>query len=244
MLFQRNKITAVLAAVLATAMLPAADADARGRKFSCPLPDKRACMSTTEVYNSTHNGAELGPEGAVPAKAIEPVEPARLPRPIEAVNGQLVETPNRCCNPVRTDVTVKGDTLAVASPLVAPQHGTQYAPQAATTTYAVNEQYNAPRVINASRQEMVVRTAREEPFRVPAQVMRIYISPWEDEKGDLHMGGFVFSEISARKWSVGTRASAVTDSYRLLTLSPPSRDAAQEAKTGTSDATAQTVRAE
>ena len=240
MILERTNIVVMLLAILA-ATVATTDAEARTRKFSCPMPDKRTCMSTSQVYEATNNGNDLDERGAVPAA----LPPQPLPRPIEPVRGMLVETPNRCCNPVRTEVTVQGDTLAVASPVVAPQHGSQYEVPSnpVTTTYAAIG-YDAPRMIPANRQEMVVRTAREEPFREPAKVMRIYISPWEDEQGDLHMGGFVFSEIAARKWSVGNRAAAPGDGLRLLTLSPPSRDAAQDAKTGTSDATAQTARAE
>ena len=239
MIPERTKIVAALMAILAAAAA-SSEVEARTRKFSCPMPDKRTCMSTSQVYEATNNGAELDERGAIPA--VMPA-PQPLPRPIEPVKGLLVETPNRCCNPVRTEITVQGDTLAVASPVVAPQHGSQYEAAPTTTTYAMGA-YEAPRTVQTSRQELVVRTAREEPFRVPAKVMRIYISPWEDEQGDLHMGGYVFSEIAPRKWSVGNRAAPAGDGLRLLTLSQPSRDAAQEAKNGQSDATAQTARAE
>lgn len=210
--------------IAAVAAIGTTNAEARSRKFACPMPDKRACMSARQVYESTHNGEQiLVDEKAERTRKAPP--PPRAPRPTaELVAGQPVPTPNRCCDPVRTAVTVKGDTLAVASPVVGvvPQHGT------ASTV----------------RNEMVVRTTRNEPFREPAQVMRIYISPWEDEQGDLHMGGFVFSEIAPRKWSVGTRAFNPGSNYRLLTLSRPSRDAAQDANNGKGDATARTVRTE
>lgn len=196
-------------------------AQARGRKFSCPLPDKRACMSAEQVYNATNNGAQLSADGQ-PVEAV--VVPAQKePTPIEAVGGQPVAVPNRCCEPTRTAVTVKGDTLAVASPIIAPTQQVAAVPV---------------------RQEMVLRTAREEPYRTPAKVMRIYVASWEDESGDLHMGGYLFSEIEPRKWTVGVRQRASSDGYRLLTLSQPPRDAAQEAKTGSGDATAQASRAE
>lgn len=42
--------------------------------------------------------------------------------------------------------------------------------------------------------------------RLPAKVMRIWVSPWTDESGDLHMPGHVFTEIEARKWAIGVDA--------------------------------------
>jgi len=204
---------------LSLMLIAASAADARGRKFSCPLPDKRACMSVEQVYKSTNDGAQLDETGAPVVVVQQAPQPQR---PIEAVGGAPVAVPNRCCQPTVTAVSVKGDTLAVASPVVVPASN---------------------RVVPVQN-EMVVRTAREEPFRTPAKVMRIYVASWEDESGDLHMGGYLFSEIEPRKWSVGVSQRNTSDGYRLLTLSQPSRDAAQDAKTDKSDATAQVSRSE
>ena len=41
------------------------------------------------------------------------------------------------------------------------------------------------------------------PVRTPAQVMRVWIAPWEDAKGVLHVGGYHFVEIEARRWTFG-----------------------------------------
>lgn len=240
----RSLPLAMLSLVLLTS---AATVEARGRKFSCPLPDKRSCMSTEQVYDLTGNGQDL--EEAEPVETerrgrgrqSEPSTiPVMQPRPPESVGGQLVASPARCCAPVRTEVTIKGDTLAVASPTP------QFAPSTATTipvNYASGMQPVAY-VTPSQHQDMVVRTSREEPFRAPAQVMRIYISPWEDEQGDLHMGGYVFSEIAPRRWNVGARAAHTSSGYRLLTMNSPARDAAQDAKTDSGDATAQVSRSE
>ncbi|NEV64492.1 TraV family lipoprotein [Thiorhodococcus minor] len=40
------------------------------------------------------------------------------------------------------------------------------------------------------------------PLRVPAQVMRLWLAPWEDENADLHASGYVFTEIAPRTWSL------------------------------------------
>jgi conjugal transfer pilus assembly protein TraV len=33
--------------------------------------------------------------------------------------------------------------------------------------------------------------------------MRIWIAPFEDSDGDLQVGGFVFTELEARRWLIG-----------------------------------------
>lgn len=43
------------------------------------------------------------------------------------------------------------------------------------------------------------------PIRTQAVVMRIAIDPWEDENGDLHVPGFIYTEIEPRRWEIGVR---------------------------------------
>ena len=45
--------------------------------------------------------------------------------------------------------------------------------------------------------------SQPKPILKPAQVVRIWIAPWVDRKGDLHMPGYVFSEITPRRWELG-----------------------------------------
>lgn len=40
------------------------------------------------------------------------------------------------------------------------------------------------------------------PIRTPAQVMRIWVAPWEDVNGDLITTGFVYTEIEPRRWVI------------------------------------------
>ncbi len=42
-------------------------------------------------------------------------------------------------------------------------------------------------------------------LRVPARVMRIWIAPWEDSRGDLHAPGYLYTEIEPRRWALGAR---------------------------------------
>lgn len=46
-----------------------------------------------------------------------------------------------------------------------------------------------------------------EPQRMPARVMRIWVSPWTDDAGDLHMPGYIYTEVEGRRWAVGTPAT-------------------------------------
>jgi hypothetical protein len=43
-------------------------------------------------------------------------------------------------------------------------------------------------------------------WRAPAQVMRIWIAPWEDSRGDLHAPGYLYTEILPRRWRIGVPA--------------------------------------
>ena len=42
---------------------------------------------------------------------------------------------------------------------------------------------------------------QENPLRQPARVLRVWIAPWEDAQGNLHGGGYVYSEIEQRRWN-------------------------------------------
>ncbi|KGH12687.1 hypothetical protein P608_10075 [Comamonas thiooxydans] len=44
---------------------------------------------------------------------------------------------------------------------------------------------------------------RPVPIRTPAQVMRIWVAPWEDSNGDLNTTGYIYTEIEPRRWVVG-----------------------------------------
>lgn len=44
------------------------------------------------------------------------------------------------------------------------------------------------------------------PIRTPAQVMRIWVAPWEDTNGDLIVTGYVYTEIEPRRWVIGDSA--------------------------------------
>jgi conjugal transfer pilus assembly protein TraV len=61
------------------------------------------------------------------------------------------------------------------------------------------------------------------PVLEPARVVRIWVAPWVDAKGDLHMPGYLFSEITPRRWSLG---EAEVAGARVLTPMQVERDSA------------------
>jgi len=44
---------------------------------------------------------------------------------------------------------------------------------------------------------------RRIPVRTPAVVMRVWVAPYEDKHGDLHLAGLIFTEIEQRTWQIG-----------------------------------------
>ena len=43
------------------------------------------------------------------------------------------------------------------------------------------------------------------PIRTLPVVMRIWVAPWEDEAGDLHADGYMYTEIEERRWNLGDK---------------------------------------
>ncbi|WP_420213505.1 type IV conjugative transfer system lipoprotein TraV (plasmid) [Burkholderia aenigmatica] len=69
------------------------------------------------------------------------------------------------------------------------------------------------------------------PILEPAQVMRIWINSWIDQNGDLHYPGFVYTEVTPRRWAVGNIAG--TSSGQVL--APVQIDDPAARDTGTPD---------
>ncbi|MBX2808175.1 MAG: type IV conjugative transfer system lipoprotein TraV [Cellvibrionaceae bacterium] len=58
---------------------------------------------------------------------------------------------------------------------------------------------------------------RPVPIRTPAQVMRIWVATWEDEKtGALIVPGYIYTEIEPRRWVIGKPESAASKQTRLF----------------------------
>lgn len=66
------------------------------------------------------------------------------------------------------------------------------------------------------------------PSRAPAQIMRIWIAPWEDAAGNLHGASHVFTEITPRRWQMasvpGATAGSVLTPLQLEPRQTPAPD--------------------
>jgi conjugal transfer pilus assembly protein TraV len=56
------------------------------------------------------------------------------------------------------------------------------------------------------------------PIRTQAEIMRIWIAPWEDAAGDLHADGYVYTEIRGRAWNLGETFQAPNADFTLSPL--------------------------
>lgn len=65
---------------------------------------------------------------------------------------------------------------------------------------------------------MPMRARNPLPIRSQAVVMRIAVDPWEDDKGDLYVPGFVYTEIESRRWEIGARQPAAAVTLRPLSV--------------------------
>ena len=82
------------------------------------------------------------------------------------------------------------------------------------------------------------RVDRPTPIRTPAQVMRVWMAPWEDTRGVLHVGGYHYVEVEARRWTLGGPVEG--ESSRVFTINyddsvidqTPGPDGAAEAAAG------------
>jgi len=58
--------------------------------------------------------------------------------------------------------------------------------------------------------------SHEVPIRTPSGVMRIWLAPFEDTAGNLHLPGLIYTEIKQRQWLYGDQ----NVSESTLSLSP------------------------
>ena len=60
------------------------------------------------------------------------------------------------------------------------------------------------------------------PIRTQAKVMRIWMAPWEDDDGDLHADGYLYTEIESRRWNLGERFKSPGGAVSPLNFAAPS----------------------
>lgn len=59
------------------------------------------------------------------------------------------------------------------------------------------------------------------PLRRPPVVMRAYIFPYEDSRGDLHMPGLIYTEIEDRRWNITDFALTSREDGGAGSVRPP-----------------------
>jgi len=74
-----------------------------------------------------------------------------------------------------------------------------------------------------SAQVAVPRIGQPVPIRTQAKVMRIWIAPWEDNDGDLHANGYIYTEIERRKWNLGQPFNSPGTALSPLAVVTPSK---------------------
>jgi len=71
------------------------------------------------------------------------------------------------------------------------------------------------------------------PLRTPAQVIRIWVAPWESQNGQLHLPNYIYAEVQERQWSIGERQMRVAPAISALeAVSPPDKGQARGAAAG------------
>jgi len=59
------------------------------------------------------------------------------------------------------------------------------------------------------------------PLRTPSHVMRIRLNYWESDDGNLHVPGYVYTEIEPRRWQVGLHAPGAAKMLHPLQIVQP-----------------------
>ena len=68
------------------------------------------------------------------------------------------------------------------------------------------------------------------PLRTPAEVIRIWVAPWEAQDGRLHLANYIYAEVQERQWSIGERRMRVAPAITALeAVSPPEKSPARAA---------------
>lgn len=88
----------------------------------------------------------------------------------------------------------------------------------------VEGQSTTPLITGLSHTSQVAIPSIEQPIpiRTQAKVMRIWMAPWEDDDGDLHADGYLYTEIESRRWNLGERFKSPGTAISPLSIATPS----------------------
>lgn len=90
-------------------------------------------------------------------------------------------------------------------------------------TFRKDQATDAGQVASASAQGAALplpQTGTVIPVVEPPRVMRVWIGPWVDSHGNLHMAQRVYTQIVPRRWSIGTREATRPATFFPLDAMP------------------------
>ena len=183
-------------------------------RFGCQgQPGHPLCLPTSAVYALTESSEPI------PSHAEAPEPHERLA--------------------FRSDNTVSSDAEPTALELFTGEASVPPGGRADRPTVASNPlQSEGPEPLPAGTDEplLLPRSTDPLPLRLPAQVMRIWFAPWEDDRGDLHASGYLFTEIVPRTWTLAEGPAHVSNAV-LRPLQTAERSTAGPARVSLPDAT-------
>lgn len=103
-------------------------------------------------------------------------------------------------------------------------------PEPPKVAAAAQPSLSASKISQPPQQQPVPKIDDPTPIRTPAQVMRIWIAPWEDSDGDLMVSNYVYTELEPRRWMIGKSAPALSTSLIPLQVEqrPPEKPLERE----------------
>lgn len=165
-------------------------------EFSCSgLPDKVGCLSARDMYEGTAYGGDVYDTRSSQSAG-------RQTHP----DGKIVSYDSS--SPTRRAIT-KEERLFGDFPRTSSRNSTD-STRIDTIVRKVEDRYVAPST-----------PTKPVPVRTPAQVMRIWIAPWEDKTENLRVSSYVFTEIEKRKWMYDMRGVARGQSIKPLQMMKP-----------------------
>ena len=98
-------------------------------------------------------------------------------------------------------------------------------PEAPKVDAAVQPSVSVSKLSPPPQRQPVPKIDDPTPIRTPAQVMRIWIAPWEDSEGDLMVSNYVYTELEPRRWMIGKSAPTLSPSLIPLQVEqrPPEK---------------------
>lgn len=154
------------------------------KHFSCQgHPSEPLCLPTSRVYDLTNATDSLHPRNLDDVTAQD--APVRSARPALVATAASASEHNAFLG---DDAALFGTTRTAPTP-----RRPEPAPMLADAA-----------VLGGAEDLLLPRSRDPIPLRMPAEVMRIWLAPWEDRQSDLHASGYVYTEISPKTWTLAT----------------------------------------